>query len=98
MMMKLSLRKRLTVLTCSILVPLCILVLSLTFMLLSYGQKYDSVVNNISVVNRYNTTFKDCVDYTAYRMVIGGKTADELVAAKDPGISMRGRGSRIRRN
>ncbi len=84
MMMKLSLRKRLTVLTCSILVPLCILVLSLTFMLLSYGQKYDSVVNNISVVNRYNTTFKDCVDYTAYRMVIGGKTADELVAAKDP--------------
>lgn len=84
MMMKLSLRKRLTVLSCSIIVPLCILVLSLIFMLISYGYKYDDVVNNISVINRYNTTFKECIDYTSYRMVIGGKTADELVAAKDP--------------
>ena len=36
MMMKLSLRKRLTVLSCSIIVPLCILVLSLIFMPVSY--------------------------------------------------------------
>lgn len=76
---KMPLNKKLSLLSAVIMVPLMLLVVYLIAALVNYGDAYNEIVRNITIASGYNFTFREELDYTAYRIVINEKTYDELI-------------------
>lgn len=79
-----SLRKRLNMLLVICLVPQAIVTICLAFMVGHFSDRYDDVVGNISVINKYNIEFKNDIDYVMYVIVANSERADELVDVEIP--------------
>lgn len=79
---KLSLNKRMALLSGVMLVPLTLLIVYLVITLVNFCNAYNQIVRNITDANAYNIEFKEKVDYTLYRVSIGSVTMDNLKEGK----------------
>lgn len=73
-----SLGKRLNLMSVVLIVPLTVLVVYLIISLLRFCNAYEQTVSNIDDTNAYSSYFKQDIDYTMYRAVIGSKTYDQI--------------------
>lgn len=64
-----------------------ILILYLILSLINFGNAYNQIVKNITAANAYNINFKEEIDYSMYRIVIGSadfETAKDSTEIRDP--------------
>ncbi|WP_373218577.1 sensor histidine kinase [Ruminococcus sp. 5_1_39BFAA] len=73
-----SLKKRLFILSFSIIVPLLIMVISVLVLLRGFTESYSQIVTNITEANEYNVNFEKEMNYAVYRVVIGSISLDDL--------------------
>ena len=67
--------------------PLMALVLFLLVMLGRYGQSYDGIVQNVTLVNEYNIHFKEDMDSVMYQMVarsLGKDEVEDVIGMENP--------------
>ncbi len=82
-----SLQDKLRIFLYVILVPLAILMMVLFVSMIRFSNRYDTIVTNITRANDYNLSFKESIDYTMYRIVIGSadfESFDEEEGIRDP--------------
>ncbi|MCH3972432.1 MAG: sensor histidine kinase [Oscillospiraceae bacterium] len=78
MMKKMSLKKRLNMLSILLIVPLTGLVIYLLVSLTGFCNAYSQVVSNIDETNAFCGAFKEDIDYVMYREVIGSQTYRQI--------------------
>lgn len=84
---RISLKKKLHVLTYAVVIPLAALLVYSLISTREYYKQYDQIVKNITAANAYNITFKEELDYTMYRTIIGSANwsdSDEKLDMRDP--------------
>ena len=74
-----SLKRRLNMLLLVCLVPLTVMIIYLLVTLNRFSERYDVIVENITMANAYNINFKDDMDYLMYIIVVNAERAEELV-------------------
>lgn len=79
-----SLKKRLYMLLLVCLVPLTCLIIYLMTLLNRFSNQYDDIVENITMVNAYNISFKEDMDYIMYIIAVSAERAEELVDTQQP--------------
>ncbi len=78
-----SLKDKLRIFLYVILVPLAILMMILFVSMIQFSNRYDTIVMSITRANDYNLSFKESIDYTMYRIVIGSADFDDFDAIND---------------
>ncbi len=66
---RLSLRRKLAVMSIFLLLPFTVITAFLLFTLNRYCTSYDTIVQNITKANEYNVAFKEEIDSVTYQMV-----------------------------
>lgn len=87
---KLKLNEKLTLFTSIVLVPFVLLVIYALISMADYYQQYDQIVRNITAANEY-VTFKDDLDYTMYRYIIGSENwsnPEKKINKQDPYVQI----------
>lgn len=87
---KLKLNEKLTLFTSIVLVPFVLLVIYALTSMADYYQQYDQIVRNITAANEY-VTFKDDLDYTMYRYIIGSENwsnPEKKINKQDPYVQI----------
>lgn len=82
-----NLNQKLVMFAMVIIVPMAILIIYLILSLINFGNAYNQIVRNITAANTYNIKFKEEIDYSMYRIVIGSanfETAKESTEIRDP--------------
>lgn len=68
-------------------VPFLIITVYLIFSLLNYSKAYEEIVGNMTVANNYNVYFKENMDESIYKLVVGYvnfDNIDEDITLKNP--------------
>ena len=73
-----SLKKRLFILSATIIIPLLVMVISVLVMFKDFTESYGQIVSNFTDANEYNINFEKDMNYTVYRVVIGSVSLDDL--------------------
>ncbi len=73
-----SLRNKLILLIAVAMVPLLLLTIYIIFALQNYSNAYDSIVSNMTVANSYNLNFKEELDESIYKLVVGSVTFETI--------------------
>jgi len=73
-----SLRNKLILLIAVAMVPLLALTVYIIFALQNYSNAYDSIVSNMTVANSYNLNFKEELDESIYKIVVGSVTFENI--------------------
>ncbi|MEY8337643.1 sensor histidine kinase [Lachnospiraceae bacterium 62-35] len=68
---KISLKSRLKLLMFLIAIPLTCMVLGILVMIKNYSSSYNKIMANLKIVNTYNMKFKQDMEYSMYRVMIG---------------------------
>lgn len=79
-----SMKKRLYALIAVCLVPLTIMMVYLLVLMNDVSQRYDAIVENITLANAYNIVFKENMDYLMYIIVVNAERAQELIDTDRP--------------
>lgn len=79
-----SMKKRLYLLISICLIPLTCMMVYLLALMNDVSQRYDSIVENITLANTYNIVFKEDMDYLMYIIAVNAERADELVDTGKP--------------
>ncbi|MCI8418309.1 MAG: sensor histidine kinase [Lachnospiraceae bacterium] len=66
------------------LVPLTVMIFYLIILVERFSQRYDVVVEKITMANAYNIHFKEDIDYIMYVVVVNSERAQELVDTQRP--------------
>lgn len=74
----LSLKSRLGMLLFVIALPLTCMVLGIVFMINSYSNSYNKIMANLKIANEYNMSFKEDMEYSMYRVMIGLIDTDQF--------------------
>ena len=74
-----TLKKRLHMLMLVCLVPLTVMAVYLLTLVNQLSERYDFIVENITMANAYNINFKEDMDYLMYIIVANSERAKELV-------------------
>lgn len=75
---KLTLKMRLSLLLFVIAIPLTGMILEILMVISDYSSSYNSIMSNLKVANAYNITFKEDMEYSMYRVMIGLIDASEF--------------------
>lgn len=70
-MNRMTLKSRLSVLLFLVALPLTCMVLGILFMINSYSNSYNTIMSNLKIANEYNMAFKEDMEYSMYRVMIG---------------------------
>ena len=73
-----SLRNKLIALVCFSMIPMVILAVYLVISLKNYSEAYDEIVSNMTVANSYNLNFKEEMDESTYKLVVGSATFETI--------------------
>ena len=73
-----SLRNKLILLIALAMIPLLSLTVYIIFALQNYSNAYDNIVSNMTVANSYNLNFKEELDESIYKLVVGSVTFDTI--------------------
>ncbi len=71
-----SLRNRLIVLSFAAVVPFLALSIYLIISMNQYSKAYDEIVSNMTIANSYNLDFKEQMDESTYKLVVGAVDYD----------------------
>lgn len=75
---KYSIKYKLILLSVMVMVPFLVMVLYLLYALHNYSGAYDAIVGNMTVANNYNLNFKEEMDESLYKLVVGAVTFDTV--------------------
>lgn len=75
---KYSIKNKLFILSATVAVPFLIMVVYLIYALHSYSNAYDTIVSNMTVANNYNLNFKEEMDESLYKLVVGSVTFETI--------------------
>ena len=75
---KYSIKHKLFMLSATVAVPFMIMVVYLIYALHSYSNAYDTIVSNMTVANSYNLNFKEEMDESLYKLVVGSVTFETV--------------------
>lgn len=78
MKIKHPLKKKITALILVAMVPTLFVAIYLIMALLNYSNAYDEIVSNMTVANNYNLDFKEELDESIYKLVVGYVTFDTI--------------------
>ncbi len=73
-----SLRNKLIALVVVAIVPLLVLTIYVIIALQNYSTAYDEIVSNMTVANSYNLNFKEDLDESIYKLVVGTVTFETI--------------------
>ena len=73
-----SLKNKLIILVLTAMLPLLMLTVYVIFALENYSEAYDEIVSNMTIANSYNLDFKDEMDESIYKLVVGAVTFDTI--------------------
>lgn len=76
-----DLQRKLTIMSSVIIVPFVVIILFLLVMFGRYGDSYDGIVRNVTLVNDYNIRFKENMDSVMYQMVARSLSSGEVEEA-----------------
>lgn len=82
-----SIRNKILLLSAAAALPFLLLVVYLVISLTNYSRTYDQIVSNLTVANNYNLNFKEEMDESLYKLVVGYVTFDNISkddTLKDP--------------
>lgn len=79
-----TLKKKLHMLMLVCLVPLTVMTVYLLSLISRFSERYDFIVENITMANAYNINLKEDIDYTMYIVVVNSERAEELVDTQRP--------------
>lgn len=86
---KYSIKHKLILLSMVVAVPFLVMVIYLIYALHNYSNAYDNIVSNMTVANNYNLNFKEEMDESLYKLVVGYVTFETVgddKSLKDPYI------------
>lgn len=86
-MNKFSLKNKFTLLTLIMALPFIGITVYLLFSLRNYSNAYDTIVSNMTIANSYNLNFKEEMDESLYKLVVGAVTFESVAedrALEDP--------------
>ena len=86
-MNKYSLKNKLMMLNLVTVLPFVAITIYLIFSLRNYSNAYDEIVSNMTIANSYNLNFKEEMDESLYKLVVGAVTfanISEDAALEDP--------------
>lgn len=73
-----SIKYKLILLSVVVVVPFLVMVIYLIYALHSYSRAYDAIVDNMTVANNYSLNFKEEMDESLYKLVVGSVTFDTV--------------------
>lgn len=68
---KFSIRNKILLLSAAVALPFLLLVVYLLISMSDYSQNYDRIVSSMTVANNYNLKFKEEMDESLYKLVVG---------------------------
>lgn len=68
---KFSIRKKITLLSLAVAFPFLLLAVIILIYMTGYSRNYDQIVSNMTVANNYNLNFKEEMDESLYKLVVG---------------------------
>lgn len=68
---RVSIHKKILMLSVIIVLPFFIMVVILLGSMINYSRTYDKIVSNLTIANNYNLNFKDEMDESLYKLVVG---------------------------
>jgi len=80
--MKFSIRSKIAIIAGVAALPFLITTIYLLSSMKSYGRAYDKIVSNMTIANNYNISFKEEIDESCYKLVVGYATFEELEQAE----------------
>lgn len=75
-------KKKILTLAAVVTLPFILLVMYLLTSMASYSNTYSEIVSNMTVANNYNLNFKEEMDESLYKMVVGYVTLDNIESDK----------------
>lgn len=75
---KYSIKYKLILLSMAVGIPFLVMSLYLIYALHSYSGAYEAIVDNLTVANNYNLNFKEEMDESLYKLVVGAVTFDTV--------------------
>lgn len=75
---KYSIKNKLIMLSVLAAVPFLVMVVYLLYALHSYSNAYDTIVSNMTVANNYNLNFKEEMDESLYKLVVGAVSFETI--------------------
>lgn len=85
----LSIRGKLLLLAIGVAVPFVIMIVYLLYSMAAYSENYENIVSSMTVANSYNLNFKEEMDESLYKLVVGYVTFENISrdeTLKDPYI------------
>ena len=77
-MNKYSLKNKLMFLILGTALPFACITAYLIFSLRNYSHAYDEIVSNMTIANSYNLNFKEEMDESLYKLVVGAVTFENI--------------------
>lgn len=75
---KYSIKYKLMLLSMAVGIPFLVMSLYLVYALHNYSGAYEDIVDNLTVANNYNLNFKEEMDESLYKLVVGAVTFDTV--------------------
>ena len=75
-------KKKILTLAAVVTLPFILLVMYLLASMASYSNTYDEIVSNMTIANNYNLNFKEEMDESLYKLVVGYVTLDTIETDK----------------
>ena len=66
-----SINKKIQILAAAIVLPFLALIVVLLISMMQYSRVYDQIVGNLTIANNYNLDFKEEMDESLYKLVVG---------------------------
>lgn len=82
-----SINKKILILSAAIVLPFLIFVAVLLVSMTRYNRRFDKIVGNMTIANNYNLNFKEEMDESLYKLVVGYVDYEEISengSLKDP--------------
>ncbi len=73
-----SIRRKILLMSLTAALPFLSLAMYLLASMLNYSRNYDEIVSNITVANNYNLNFKEDMDESLYKLVVGYVSFDRI--------------------
>lgn len=75
---RLSIRKKILMLSAMVGLPFLIMVLYLLGSMMNYSHAYDRIMGSLTIANNYNINFKEEMDESLYKLVVGYVTFENI--------------------
>lgn len=85
--LNLSIKKKIQYLALSVAIPFLIVIVFLLLAMAKYNRTYEQIVGSMTIANNYNINFKEEMDESLYKLVVGYVTFDSISkdgTLKDP--------------